>query len=315
MTAAESVTILRSRGRRLAKTIHADGSITPWDEAKIFDLIEVPIADLAALERLLRRLERRPDCCVVRGKPADPERVCGVRRLLTPDRETGDQPTLVEVPRRWVPLDIDHLALPDWIEQADLLGCAVVVIRKLAVEFQKAAFVVQATASHGLKPGIRVRLWCWLSRAVTGAELKYWLRKAPVDARVFGANQVIYTSSPVFRRGAFDPLPIRLDLVPGDETVPVPPPARLKPRKRPVPPSDRERRGDISGLIHFVQNAGIGNRSNALYWAGCRITENPDIDRSAAAHDLERAAIIAGLSVNEAAATVRSACRRGGGNA
>jgi hypothetical protein len=261
---------------------------------------------------LLSAYVARPQQGIASGKPADPERVCGVRRLLTPDRETGDQPTLVEVPRRWVPLDIDHLARPDWIDPADLLACAVVAIRKLPIEFQKAAFVVGATAGHGLKPGIRLRLWCWLSRPVNGAELKFWLRNAPVDARLFGANQVIYTSSPIFSRGAFDPARSRLDLVPGDETVPVPPAARLKPRKRPVPHSDREVRGDISGLIRFVENAAIGNRSNALFWASCRLAENPDIDRTAAAHELTQAAINAGLSAKEATSTVRSALRHGG---
>src|SRR6516162_4271691 len=125
MTDAESVTILRAKGRRLAKTIAADGTIIGFAEAKRFDLFERPVANLEALARLLRQLEQRCDCCIVRGKPAHPERVKNVRRLLYPDRETGDQPTLVEVPRRWLALDIDHLARPDCIDPADLLGCAV----------------------------------------------------------------------------------------------------------------------------------------------------------------------------------------------
>jgi hypothetical protein len=170
---SETITILRAHGRRLAKLIRADGSIEDYDSARTFDLFEVQVADLVSLQRLLERLERRQDCCVVRGAIADSARVKGVRRLLYTDPETGDEPTLHEVPRRWVALDFDHLLRPDWIAPADLLGCACVAIRTLPGEFQNAAFVVQATASHGLKPGIRLRLWCWLTRPVSGAELKY----------------------------------------------------------------------------------------------------------------------------------------------
>jgi hypothetical protein len=312
MTAAETLTILRSRTRRLAKTIHPDGSISPWDEAKHFDIFEHPIADLEALALLLKRLEQRWDCAVVRGKPADPERTRGVRRLLAPDSETGDLPTLHEAPRRWVALDVDGVPRPDSIDPADLPGCAVVVISCLPSEFRPGAFVVQATAGHGTKRGIRLRLWCWLSRPVAGPELKFWLRSAPVDPRVFIANQVVYTAAPVFVRGARDPLPSRSAAVSGCAAVLVPPPARLKPRNRTLAPDRQGPGNNISALLRLVETAAIGNRSNLLYWAARRVTEKAGIDRAAAAHELEQAAVAAGLSPKEAAGTVRSALRHGG---
>src|SRR5205823_11930904 len=142
-------------------------------------LMEQPIADLAALDRLLRFLDQRRDCAVMRGTPADPTRVKGVRRLLYTDRDTGEVPTLVEAPRLWVALDIDGMPRPDWIHPTDLLACGCVAIRKLPAEFAQATFVVQATASLGLKPGIRIRLWACLSRPLTGAELSYWLISVP----------------------------------------------------------------------------------------------------------------------------------------
>jgi hypothetical protein len=314
MTAAETVTILRTRGRCLAKTIAANGTITGYDEVKTVDIFEQPIADLEALRRLLRKLEQRWDCCIVRGKAADPERCRGVRRLLYADRETGDLPTLVEVPRRWVALDFDNLDRPDWIEPTDLLGCAVVAIRTLPASFQQARFIVQATASHGLKPGIRLRLWAWLARPVTGSELKYWLRAAPVDKAVFGPAQVIYTARPRFLAGALDPLSSRLDIIPGREAVSVPRAKRLKPPERPTKPTEAAANHNIAGLIRTVENATKeDNRNKALYWAACRVAESPDIDRAAAAADLEQAAIRAGLSAKEAAATVRSGLRHQGG--
>jgi len=313
MTPPDSITIVRAHGRRLAKTIHADGAIDKYGKAKIFDLIVHPIADCAALEVVLRDLAELHDCAVVRGTPADPAFVKGVRRLLHRDCDAGDPPTLVEAPHRWIAIDIDQLSRPDWIKPEDLLGCACVAIRRtLPSEFHQARFVVQATASHGLKPGIRLRLWAWLARPVFGAELKYWFRLSLVDHSIFGANQVIYTATPVFLPGAFDPLPKRIDAIPGQDVVSVPPPDQLKP---PAPQSRRPRlgggNGNISGLIRVVANARPGNRNAILYWAGCRAAEQEGLNQNAAARDLIAAAVAAGLPTREASATVESALRGG----
>ena len=91
MTAAfDMVTILRARAWTLAKIIHADGTVDPYNYVCTLDLIEHPIADLAALEKLLRLLGRRRNCGIVRGKPVNPNHVKAVRRLLCPDLETGE---------------------------------------------------------------------------------------------------------------------------------------------------------------------------------------------------------------------------------
>jgi hypothetical protein len=256
----------------LAKTVGADGSIVGYDQVRSVDLIEVPIADLNALERLLRRLEARADCCIVRGRIADPTRTKRVRRLLYRDPGTGDEPTLQDVARRWVALDFDDLQRPAWIEPDDLIGCACVAIRTLPRQFHCARFIVQATASHGLKSSIRIRLWAWLSRPVPGAQLRHWMRSAPVDPAVFGAAQIIYTAAPTFLAGAFDPLPVRLVGVPGDDVVIVPPPDLLKPPPRPKPAhreeiDDEHEQRVITGLVRSVAQAVNGNRNACLYWA------------------------------------------------
>ena len=312
--AADEITILQARRRRLAKAISADGTIEQWDDAKTFDIFVNPIADLAALEVVLRELAEQRGRAVVRGAPADPAHVTGVRRLLR-DREDGEAPTLREVPRRWLAIDVDHIARPQWIDPEDLVACGAVAIRKLPSEFQKAAFVMQATASHGLKPGIRARLWCWLDRPVSSAELKYWFRNSPVDHALFGVNQPIFTANPVFCWGAFDPLPARIDVIPGHPEVPVPPAERLKPPPpQPIVVRRRSysaRGGDISGLIRTVATAARGNRNCALYWAACRVAEQRDIDRQAAAAELIRTALAAGLPLIEARKTVESGLQGG----
>jgi hypothetical protein len=317
---SDMITILRAHGRRLAKLVRADGEIEGYDKARTVDLFEIDVADLDALEGLLRRLEHRRDCCVVRGAIADPSRVKGVRRLLYLDVETGDEPTLRDVQRRWVALDIDSLPLPAWVNPEDLIRCARVVIERLPGAFQGARSIVQATASHGLKPGARLRLWYWITRPVCGDELKWWLRTAPVDPKIFSAGQITYTAAPEFLAGAFDPLPTRLAVMPGEPTAVVPAPDRLKPPPRPKIDFNKSRDDDrneraIDGLVRSVAQAGNGNRNSMLYWASRRMAEKiamHAIDPKEAHFLLEKAALQAGLSTSEAAATVRSGLRHGG---
>jgi hypothetical protein len=316
---SDGITIVHARGRRLAKTVRADGEIEGYDSAKTVDLFAAEIADLDALGSVLRRLEHDHDHCVVRGGIADPSRVKGVRRLLHHDRDSGDEPTLCEMPRQWLALDFDTLPLPAGIQPEDLIGCGRAAIQSLPVEFSRVRTIVQATASHGLKPGARLRLWYWLDRPVCGDELKYWLRAAPVDPKIFGAAQAIYTSAPLFLPGSFDPLLTRISVIPGDLAVAAPTSDRLKP-----PPRskilfnhfhNRDHHGRvIEGIVRSVAAAANGNRNAALYWGSCRMAELialHAIDQEAARTLLEHAAAAAGLPPNEAAATVRSVLRHG----
>jgi hypothetical protein len=231
-TLAETITIVRARRRRLAKLIRG-ADIVNYDSARTIDLCAMAIDDLTALEPLLTRLSRRPDCAVVRGAIADTSRTRGVRRLLHPDPDTGDVATLRDVPRQWLALDIDEVLRPDGIEASELLACAGVAIAVLPVAFRDVRCIVQATASHGIAPGVRLRLWYWLSRPMGGGELRRWLRRVPVDHAVFGAAQPIYTAAPIFADGARDPLPERIAVVPGMiEVVTAPPaPAQIPPRE------------------------------------------------------------------------------------
>jgi hypothetical protein len=229
----DAITVLRVRGRRLAKLIGHDGDIVGYDAAKHFDLTEIPVDGLYHLEEDLQRLIRQPDRCIVRGQIANLGRTTGVRRLLHPDGP--DPASLVEVPRRWLPLDIDGLARPAVIAAADLIACAGTAIAALPREFHGARCLVQATASHGFKPGLRLRLWYWLDRPVSTAELKRWLPAEVVDHAVFSAAQIIYTAAPVFD-GASDPLPVRLvQYMSGDPVVQVPLPEKLQAHPRPIP--------------------------------------------------------------------------------
>jgi hypothetical protein len=266
----ETITIVRTcDGKRLAKLIRAGGAIADYDHSFLFDLVVHPVANLDQICRLLCKLLQRPDCAVVRGTVADPARVTAVRRLVNRDDKTGDEPTLREVPRQWLALDIEGVDRPAAIPAGDLVACAKVATQRLPTSFHGAACMVQATAGHGIKPGCRLRLWYWLTRPTTGTELTLWLRGSPADPAVFRPAQVIYTSAPVFERGAVDHLPERIASLPGQEAVPVPPPEALLPpqRKRDWAPL---RAGETRAARYAFA---------ALTRAACRIQQAPDGQR------------------------------------
>jgi len=64
---SDTVTVLRTRSRRLGKRIRADGTIEAYDKARSFDLIEIAVASLDDIQELLRRLERYGNRGIVRG--------------------------------------------------------------------------------------------------------------------------------------------------------------------------------------------------------------------------------------------------------
>jgi hypothetical protein len=260
-----SLTLARARGRRLCKTRRADGRVEDYDLARMVDLAAVTAPDRDALARLLRGLAGRRDVCVLRGAIRDMERMRGVRRLLHPDRKTGDAPTLAEAPRAWLALDMDGLPLPQGTDPRDLAGCGTLARAALPPAFHGAACIVAATAGHGFKDGARLRLWFFLARPLSGVECKAWLRDAPVDRSVFGAAQPIYTAAPLFI-GMGDPLPVRLVALDGDPRVTPPSPAELAPPRVPRP----------SGAIPAPNAAGGRYASAALARAASAVARAPD---------------------------------------
>jgi hypothetical protein len=235
---SETVTIMRARNRRLAKTIAPDGTITGYDLAKTVDLIPHSVRDLAGLGKLLTKLQHHRDCAVLRAAPLDPKGSYRVRRLLHADPD--DAATLREEPRRWLALDCDSLPATDGLDLHDLAACGREALDQLPPAFHAAACIVQATASHTIKPGLRLRIWLWLDRALSGVELKRWLADAPVDPAIFGPCQPIYTAAPVFTPGP-DPLPARLAFLAGAEYVTPPSVEALQPPPSSPRPSLVER--------------------------------------------------------------------------
>ena len=169
---------------------------------------------------------------------------------------------------------------------------------------------MQATAGHALKPGIRIRLWAWLSRLVTGLEVQYCFAVLRLTNRSSAPGR-----SSIRRRGRsfcrrLDPLPARLDVIPGCGEVAVPPPERLKPPPLAGQLASPPGQADISGLVHAVANAVMATATPCFIGRpaeSLKPTESIGRGRRAA----QEAAVQAGLSAAEAAATIASALRRG----
>ncbi|WP_307139904.1 hypothetical protein [Pseudoroseomonas cervicalis] len=252
----------------MAKVWRQDGTCRPYDNVRFYNLHPHPIADLASLAETLRGLLPLRYACVLRGATVNGEIMKQVRRLLHPDQKTGEAPTLREVPRRWVALDLDGIPLPEGTDPRDLVACAEAVRPRLPHAFRDAAAIIGATASHGIKSGARLRWWAWLSRPVIGAELVQWFVGFPVDAATFRPVQPIYTARPFFAGGREDPIPERLAMLPGArEVVQVPLPAMLRPVKIAAPAvvsSSREFRGGGAAALQYARRtlaaAPIGTR-------------------------------------------------------
>ena len=162
---------------------------------------------------------------------------CGVLFMAT---KPGELATLVEVPRRWCAVDLDGVSRPDTIPATDLWSCAIEAIRLLPPPFHGAACIAVATAQHGLQAGSRLRLWFWLSRATSGADLTFWMRRTPADPAGFRTAQICYTAAPAFADGVRDHLPQRIAELPGAEFVEVPSAEALRPPPPPpMPPLPR----------------------------------------------------------------------------
>ena len=279
----DTVTIVRCRpGLLLAKRI-ALGCIKPYDNAKHVDLLSRQVDGLGELEELLRLLAPRPRLAVVRGEIIDPAVARGVRRRLYADPDTGEAASLKAVQRLWLALDIDGILAPAGLDITDLIACAKEAVVRLPAAFHRVSLIVQPTASHGIAPGLHLRLWCWLSRPTSDGELKRWLKDAPVDQSVFGAGQLIYTGSPVFESGTVDPLPERLAVLFGQvDAVAVPDPVALQPPPQmnypPLPaPGDVRADGYVRRTMAFiataVMRAPVGKRHDTIVVGARRLAE------------------------------------------
>jgi len=163
--------------------------------------------DLPRLQALLLAAAKLGDAVVIRGALSrdltDEEQAAGIyRRLVDGGFANG---LWVPCARTWVALDLDGSKVPENVAADPWVWLA----EHLPEPFKQASFVWNRTASSGIKPGFRGRLFFILDEPVTDAQLRAWTRTAPewmkLDDSLFSANQPHYIASPRFE-GLHDPL-------------------------------------------------------------------------------------------------------------
>lgn len=221
MTQDRTITILRPQGdcRQARKTILKDGTIRNADLVKHFTHETRTFEGIEGLHNIVSALARQ-NACVVRGAPATQKQPIYRRKAFVMGRDDNG---FIDVPKRWLAIDIDDLKLPaltDWRE--DPLAAVEYAIGRLPECFWDVSSSWSFTGSHGLERNdkkrwtggtvgdvVRLRLWFCLSRAIGSVEARAWLRSmrdmAPVDDVVAGEVQQIYVARPQCVGGT-DPL-------------------------------------------------------------------------------------------------------------
>ena len=192
-------------------------TIRSYDRESHFRVESVEVDDFVGLCAMLDRLAASPFAFMIRGEPLPGINPKHTRRLLHPDKKTGDAATFAAAPRRWLAVDIDHVAAPAATDPAtDPEGSIEHLIGLLPGELADASCWWQWTSSQGT-PGhedsLSARLWYWTSEPLADAELRRWAAAANaagkvVDPSLYSGVQPHYVAAPAFT-GLADPLPRR----------------------------------------------------------------------------------------------------------
>jgi hypothetical protein len=239
--ACDFVTILTSKGPLLTKQWHRDRSgnlqCENYEHAKHFKVEQKPIAGVDELLSIIQEIG--PRSCVILGRLKAGVDPTNALRLLK-DRPLAngmvDPATIEDAMHCWLPIDVDSVEARDKDGEFDPLTdptrAIFCVLEHLPEEFIGADCLWQFTSSAGLKPGIRMRLYFWLSRPLTGVEMKAWLGSCKaVDPSIYGPNQLIYAAPPVLD-GVADPVRKRTGIIRSSGPVAVPEAIPTRPQQK-----------------------------------------------------------------------------------
>jgi hypothetical protein len=210
------VTVLSAKGgRRATKLIIwrkelGFPEILRYDFMRTFSAIEEKISGIDDLAALLERISGSSSAFIVRGRVSEGvDRDRMLRRARARQRDgMVEPPTLEAAAHYWIPVDLDALPCPNWLDAVHEPDQTVeYVVSKLPDEFHRATCRWAFTSSQGIKPGINLRLFFWADRPLSDEELKAWLaervpiagqprtkwpRRWPLDPALYSPAQPIY---------------------------------------------------------------------------------------------------------------------------
>ena len=220
------LTVLTTRGVKAVKTFRKTKSgsieVEGYGRAKTFTAEEIEIDDRG---QWLEKLRPKSESFVVLGAPKDWKKGEKKRRLSS--ARDGADATLVDVPRLWMPIDVDQIDFEPLASIDDGETFALELLDRLSLRGVRCVW--HLTNSHGFFGKYRARLWVELERPATCADMKEYAKakwgddkvevdgkiKHIVDFAVYRPAQPIYTGDPILE-GVDDPVEKRVGWIDGD---------------------------------------------------------------------------------------------------
>ena len=243
-----------------------------YGKAANFKFETAQVEDIEDLFRALEARSRRNAFAILGQVRPDIARGEPVNR-----RYKGDDASIIDVPSRIVPADLDQEPLPDWLDADDIKAVGDYLRGRMPPELQGVSCVVQLSAGFGLSrwtgkpPMLKARLWFVNGTPLDSAQRRAWFRarnasgtSAVMDESMAGCNQPVYTAAPVFE-GMADPVPERLRLLLGErDTAEIAPP-QPKERTGGCSATAGERRPEVlQACARIIEGAREGEKHNAL---------------------------------------------------
>ena len=259
---ADTLTVLRTVDGHIAtKTVRAAETsgvdVIPYNAGARFTPSPVGVSDIRSLGDALARISADPRAFVIRGalgpnrKPSSEDGTVWRRKA-----EGAWRGYFVDVPRRWVCIDVDHIRMPKGMSQIqDPEGVVRHALAHLGAPWWTTTVYWQASSSAGL-PGvekIKVHLWFWLDQPIDNRRLRAKFRQMNkaagykvVDEALADSIQIHFTAAPVFQ-GMADPLPRRQGLLLGESDV-----VTVELLRLPSAPLPRRRKGQPAADIQAI---------------------------------------------------------------
>src|SRR5688572_26680775 len=187
-------------GKRLAKRIEADGTVSDYDGGYLVRGEHVPVDGLDDLADALEALAGDPTRCIVRGAAKDGAEGEWVRRLCKDPKDPAEGvAAFEEAEHHWVCLDLDASIVA--LDPADPRAAVAAWRESLPAPLNTCGMVFHMSAKAHLYPYLRGHAWIWCTRPVGDRALRAWYGAHDFDPALAQAVQVHYTADPVWAVG------------------------------------------------------------------------------------------------------------------